>query len=68
MPPSLAETAPRRKPAHLLRLYEFLLRAQKTSNPQGTPYKKKQRRDGGAARVKRRDGAINRGARENGEK
>jgi hypothetical protein len=27
MPPSLAETAPRRKPAHLLRLYEFLLRA-----------------------------------------
>jgi uncharacterized membrane protein len=27
MPPSLAETAPPRKPAHLLRLYEFLLRA-----------------------------------------
>ncbi len=27
MPPTLAQTAPRQKPAHLLRLYEFLLRA-----------------------------------------
>jgi hypothetical protein len=28
-PPSLAETAPRQKPAHLLGLYESLLRAKK---------------------------------------
>jgi hypothetical protein len=31
IPPSLAEPPPRRKPANLLRLYEFLLRADKSS-------------------------------------
>ena len=30
IPPSLAESSPRRKPALLLWLYEFLLRAEKT--------------------------------------
>jgi hypothetical protein len=40
MPPSLAETAPRRKPALLLRRYEFLLRAQKRKGVKTMKYDK----------------------------
>ena len=33
IPPSLAESSPRRKPALVLRLYEFLLTAAKSLSP-----------------------------------
>jgi hypothetical protein len=44
IPPSLAEPHPRRKPAHLLRLYEFLLRA-KITMALSTPWEGRKRQN-----------------------